>query len=230
MQLTKIHHHLQTFPTWLTSDVARQHLPVLEIQVNWQTHFKLEAADLADRYDRAYHAETNRRHYRRRGYEPKDALLALLRFEPELTREVFRDLFEQTRALDGRLTRSLVLLNELWRRYQAAHPTTPLAGHFHDDDYRTLTTYLAGQFPEQYAPYSTDVLRAVCVALGARDIPAAADVPRQVKLLRTLGNFVVKDEAATKAYASFSEGLEVPEKSVLPAWLFMEMIAVNKDN
>lgn len=225
MQVPKIQAYLSRFPAWLQTDEALAHLPLWETQQNWQQHFNPETKDLAASYDLALDSKTNRRHYRRSGYDPKQAMLTLMRWEPEFVREAFRDLYSEDRQLEGRIQRFGFYINELFNRFRDEHPKDRTPSHYHNDDYNMVSIYLMGQYPTIYAPYSTTTLMLICARLGAKEIPPAADFPRYTKLLKTLRSFLVKDEAVMTAYHNALREQDYQGESALLVWWFFQMIA-----
>lgn len=224
MQVPKIKAYLAQFPDWLKTEEAQAHLPLWETQQNWQTHFNVEAKDLAAAYDLALDSKTNRRHYRRGGYDPKRAMLALMRWEPDFVRDAFRDLFSEDRQLEGRIQRFVFYVNELFNRFRDARPKDRTPSHNHDDDYNMVSLYLMGQYPEVYAPYSTALLMLVCARLGAKEVPPAADFPRYTKLLKTLRKFLTDDEAVMTAYGEVLREQDYQGESALLVWWFFKMV------
>jgi hypothetical protein len=224
MQVPKIDAYILAFQDWILTDEALAYLPLWETQKNWQTHFNVEAKDLAESYDLALDSKTNRRHYRRGGYDPKRAMLAIMRWEPDFVREAFRDLFSEDRDLEGRVGRFGFYINELFNRFRDAHPKDRTPSHNHDDDYNMVSLYLMGQYPEKYAPYSTALLQTVCEKLGAKTVPPAADFARYTKLLQTLRGFLLKDELVMERYAAALRESDYQEESALLVWWFFKMV------
>ncbi|SEQ95748.1 hypothetical protein [Neolewinella agarilytica] len=224
MQVPKIDAAILAFQDWILTDEALAYLPLWETQKNWQTHFNVEAKDLAESYDLALDSKTNRRHYRRGGYDPKRAMLAIMRWEPDFVREAFRDLFSEDRDLEGRVGRFGFYINELFNRFRDAHPKDRTPSHNHDDDYNMVSLYLMGQYPEKYAPYSTALLQTICEKLGAKTVPPAADFARYTKLLQTLRGFLLKDELVMERYAAALRESDYQEESALLVWWFFKMV------
>ena len=221
MQVPKIRAALPGFRDWLASEDALAYRALFETQQNWQTHFNVEAADLAASYDAALDSKTNRRHYRRGGaYDPKSAMLALMRWQPDFVRDAFRDLFSEERDLEGRIQRFVFYVNELFNRFRDDKPKAKIPTHNHDDDYGIISIYLMGQYPATYAPYSTTLLQQVCTVLGAKDSPPAADFPRYTKLLRTLRQFLEADEEIMTNYRALLREQDYQGESALLTYLF----------
>ncbi len=225
MQVPKIRQSVANFKIWMTSDEAREYLPLWETQQNWQDHFNVEAKDLADSYDKALDSKTNRRHYRRGGYDPKRSMLSILEWEPDFVRDAFRDLFSENRDLEGRVQRFVFYVNELFNRYRDAKPKAKEPTHYHDDDYNMVSIYLMGQYPEHYAPYSTTLLQQLCQKLGAKGIPPAADFPRYTKLLATLRPFLVEDKEIMANYREILRPIDYQGESALLMYWFFRFVA-----
>ncbi|PPK86001.1 hypothetical protein CLV84_2918 [Neolewinella xylanilytica] len=220
MQVPKINAFVRQFTDWMTTEEAQEYLPYWETQANWQNHFNVEAKDLAGSYDLALDSKTNRRHYRRGGYDPKRSMLAIMEWEPDFVRDAFRDLFSEDRDLEGRIQRFVFYINELFNRYRDAKPKARIPTHYHDDDYNMVSIYLMGQYPEKYAPYSTDLLQTICTNLGAKTVPPAADFPRYTKLLQTLQPFLSDDEITTKYQDVLRDVDYQGESALLMFWFF----------
>lgn len=227
MQVSKIKDYVSRYPEWILSDDSLKLLPLWETQQNWQAHFDLNAKDLRSSYDKSLNNDTNRRHYRREGYDPKSAMLEMLDWEPEHVRTIFEDLFSEERDLEGRVQRFVFYCRELFNQYRDAKPKSRLPDHFHDDDYGMASLYLTGQYPEKYAPYKTELLKNSLQKLGALKIPEVADFPRYVKLLATLRKFLAEDEKVNTAYAEFLRPQDYPGESALMVWHFLRFVNAN---
>ncbi|WP_116105063.1 hypothetical protein [Lewinella sp. IMCC34191] len=220
MQVPKIKTYVREFTDWMLTDEAQEYLPYWETQQNWQDHFNVEAKDLAASYDAALDSKTNRRHYRRGGYDPKRSMLAIMEWEPDFVRDAFRDLYSEDRDLEGRIQRFVFYINELFNRYRDAKPKARIPTHYHDDDYQIVSIYLMGQYPDKYAPYSTDLLQTICTKLGAKSVPPAADFPRYTKLLQTLRPFLHEEEVL-KNYREVLRDIDYQgDSALLMFWFF----------
>ena len=229
MQVPKIRKSVAKFKNWMTTDEASEYLPIWETQKNWQTHFNVEAKDLAAVYDAALDSKTNRRHYRRGGYDPKRSMLAIMEWQPEFVRDAFRDLFSEDRDLEGRVQRFVFYVNELFNRYRDAKPKAREPTHYHDDDYNMVSIYLMGQYPDIYAPYSTPMLQQLCQAFGAKEVPLAADFPRYTKLLKTLRHFLTEDEELMATYRSQLRPVDYEGESALLMYWFFKFVTVHQN-
>lgn len=223
MQVPKIKAYVGEFAEWMLTEEGQTLLPYWETQKNWNENFDVEAKDLAGRYDAALDSKTNRRHYRRGGYDPKRSMQELMEWEPDFVRDAFRDLYSEDRDLEGRIQRFVFYVNELWNRYRDAKPKARIPTHYHDDDYNMVSLYLSGQYPEKYAPYSTELLQTVCRKLGAKDVPLAADFPRYTKLLHTLKP-LVNTAPVRQNYTEALRDIDYREESALLLFWFFKYV------
>jgi hypothetical protein len=194
MQLQRIQHFIRAYADWLPTPAAEERLYYWESQQAWQAHWDLEAVDVAAMYDASLQNSRTRRLWKREAYEPKQMMLQFARTEPEFVRSMFRDLFNEDKSVDGRADRFVFYCDQLLEQYRRAHPLAIDTSHYHDDGYEMLSLYLAFQFPERYAPYRVPVFLALLRQLGAANIPPVGDFARHVKVIRTLMNFLTKDE------------------------------------
>ena len=140
-----------------------------------------------------YNSET-RRLCQTDNWRPKRMMTEFWRFDPMTVRLMFDDLYNETREVDGRISRFLFGCDSLLRDYKKAYPTSIENNHDHGD-FRMIAIYLAFRYPESYAPYDFDVFQKAMTRFEAKDIPQANDLPRYFKVLRTLQNILEKDPA-----------------------------------
>lgn len=194
MQLQRLQAYLQQYRDWLPRPAARDRLYLWESQKIWQENWDLSAVDLAATYDRSLDNSQTRRLWRREAYEPKRMMLELLRLQPEFGRSMFQDLFNENKEVEGRADRFVFYCDQLLAEYRERFPLRADNSHYHDDGYSMISLYLSFRFPDRYAPYTAADLLGLLQKLSARDLPAAGDLGRHVKLMRTLYNFLQKDE------------------------------------
>jgi hypothetical protein len=146
-------------------------------------------------YDRSLQNSQTRRLWKRENYEPKEVMLKFVELNREFVRQVFLDLFNEQKEIDGRVDRFIFHCDELLREYKEAHPRSIENSHYHDDNYQMVSLYLAFRYPEQYAPYDFEVFTRFMALLGSRDVPKVNDIGRFFKVMRTVYGFLKKDEA-----------------------------------
>lgn len=225
MQLKKIQEALDQFKTHLASDSKEEYLYIYESQKIFQENWNLESSDLASMYNRSLNNSQTRRLWNREHYEPKRMMLEFWRMQPDFVKQMFQDLFDENKKVDGRVGRFVFYCDELLTEFLEKHPRSRESKHFHQDGYQIVSLYLAFRYPEQYCLYHFDRFKRLLVALGAPDIPATHDFDRFCKVVKTLWGFIQKDEALLAAHRErLEEGKHYQGESLLPVYELMQII------
>ncbi len=185
-------------------------------QENWDT----EALDLRSMYDRSLENSHTRRLWKRENYAPKDVMLKFIELNREYARQIFKDLFNENKDVEGRIDRFVFYCDELLREYKETHPRSIENSHYHDDDYQMISIYLSFRYPAQYTIYDFEKFKNLMAMLGSRDVPKVNDAARFFKVMRTVYGFIQKEEGI----------LEIHEKRLNPAKHYMgETLLVAED-
>ncbi len=200
MQLKLLRQYFADYERELRAGRRSQRLYIWEAQRIFQEHWDLEAADLAAMYDRSLESPVTRRLWKRESYEPKRMMLEFIRMAPDFTRQMFRDLFDDDRSLEGRAGRFVFYCDELLQQYKASHPTSIENNHYHDDDYRMVFLYLAFRFPERYTLYDPQVFVKTLGNLGVANLPLTNDPERYAKVVRTIAQLMHKETAIAQLH------------------------------
>lgn len=194
MQVKKINHYRAGFKDFLQSPQADANLYIWESQRKWQENWDPECLDMAAMLDRCLQNSTTRRLWNREAYAPKEMLLIFARRDPHLIREIFRELFNEERGLEGRMSRFVFFFDQLLDAYREEHPGKKINSHYHDDGYEIISVYLSFQYPESYIPYSLELFQDIMHKIGATNPPMTHDTERYFKVARTLEVLIKKDE------------------------------------
>ncbi len=225
MQLKKIQEVLEQFKTHLLSEQKEQHLYVYESQKIFQENWNLEASDLAEMYNRSLNNTQTRRLWNRENYEPKRMMLEFWRMQPDFVKQMFQDLYNESKSIDGRVGRIVFYCDELLTEYLEKHPRSREGKHFHQDGYQIVSLYLAFRYPDQYTLYSLDRFKRLLTALGVPELPATHDFERFCKVTRTMWNFMQKDEELMAAHRErLEENKHYQGVSLLPVYELMQII------
>jgi len=160
----------------------------------FQENWGREAPGFSEMYDRSFENSQTRRLWKRENYEPKAMMLRLAAMIEDFVRYMFQDLFTENKEVDGRIGRFVFHCDELLREYKETHPRSKENAHFHDDGYQIISLYLAFRYPQQYTPYNFERFHKLMAHLGSRDVPKVDDTGRYFKVMRTIYNFIKKDE------------------------------------
>lgn len=194
MNLQKLKEAIGQYKNFLIDTPEQSNLWKWESQRIFQENWDIEAMDFATMYDKSLSNSTTNRLWRRENYEPKAVMLKFIDMGREFVRDVFKDLFNESREVDGRLDRFVFHCDEMLREYQELHPGTKENSHFHDDNCEIASHYLAFRFPEIYTPYNFDAFKSLMEVLGSQDVPKVNDTVRFFKVMRTINGFLNKDE------------------------------------
>lgn len=225
MQLKKIQEALDQFKTHLGSEAKEEHLYIYESQKIFQENWNLESSDPALMYNRSLNNTQTRRLWNREHYEPKRMMLEFWRMQPDFVKQMFQDLFDENKKVDGRVGRFVFYCDELLTEFLEKHPRSREGKHFHQDGYQIVSLYLAFRYPDQYCLYHFDRFKRLLIALGTPDIPATHDFDRFCKVVKTLWGFMQKDAELMAAHRDrLEEGKHFQGESLLPVYELMQII------
>ncbi len=193
MNLQKLNDAIGNYKKWLLANPRHDPYWKWESLKIFRANWDIEALDFRNMYDSSLQNSRTRRLWKRENYEPKDMMLKFIDLNSEFVRYMFQDLFNENKAVDGRIDRFVFHCNELLREYRETHPRSVENSHFHDDNYYIISLYLAFRYPELYAPYDFDAFRQMMELLGSRDVPKVNDTERFFKVMRTVYKFLQKD-------------------------------------
>lgn len=168
------------------------HLLPWECLQNFKEHWDIEAIDFKSMYDLSFQSKMSVRLWKRDGYFPKEIMLDFIDLDKEFARSMFRDLYDESKEIDGRVNRFVfhckIFLGELKKRKQLED------AHYHDDLVMP-SLYLAFQYPDNYTTYSYGLFRGFMEKLGARKIPQVDDIERYFKVMRIIQKFLIEDDS-----------------------------------
>jgi len=190
--LSKINASIAEYKKWLETTRHHAFVHKWESVQHFQNHWDLGAAEPAAMFEGSFHNTETRRLWQTENWQPKRIMTEFWRFDPLTVRLMFDDLFNETREVEGRISRFLFGCDTVLRDYKKAKSTTIVNNHDHGD-FQMIALYLAFRYPESYAPYDFAIFQKAMTRLGAHDIPQSNDLTRYFKVLRTLMNFLEKD-------------------------------------
>lgn len=225
MQLKRINHYIGQYKRFLESPEADTNLYIWESQFIFQEEWDEDHEDWGEMYSQALQNSTTRRLWNRQAYEPKAMMLKFIRFQPDYVRQMFLDLYNEDKALEGRLSRFVFYCDQLLEAYREEYPTSRDNKHYHDDDYHMGFLYLAFRYPEKYALYDAQAFKRLLIKLGSKNIPQANDVERFAKVVATLYKFLQKEEDIVELHRQrLQEGKHYNGESMLLVYDFYHCI------
>jgi len=220
MQLHKLKDYLGQYAEWLGSRAAEKRLHYWESQAVWQKTWDSDTTDFARMYEQSLQNSTTRRLWKREAYDPKRMLLEFIAMDHYFVHSMFTDLFNEEKDAHARADRFVFYCDQLLQEYRQQYPGKKDNSHYHDDGYGMISLYLSFQYPAIHAPYDAERQRTLLQKLGAANIPLAGDFPRHVKLMRTLQNFLNKEQPLLDTHQQRLRPEHYQEESLLLAFDF----------
>ena len=229
MQVKLIHKYIKGFKDYLPTNKAQQFHYVWESQGLFQKNWDMDEDDFGLTYDKSLQNSKTRRLWSQADYAPKAMMLKFLDLQPDYVQQMFRDLYNEEKEVEGRVSRFVFYCDQLLAAYKEAHPHSIENNHFHDDDYWMVSVYLSFRYPEKYTLYNKDAFIKLLQRIGAKNIPQANDFGRFVKVTKTLNTFLRKDEALLESHqARFADAPFFDSQSLLLVYDFYHFVAEEK--
>jgi hypothetical protein len=224
MNLQKLNDAIAKYAKYLSTHP--EHDPYLpwESQRIFQLNWDVESLDFRTMFDSSLENSRSRRLWKREHYEPKEMMLRFIEMNREFVRQVFQDLFNENKDVDGRIGRFTFHCDELLAAWHEEHPSSKLNSHYHHDGYQMVSLYLAFRYPAQYLLYDFESFRRLMELLGSRDVPTVNDLGRYFKAMRTIFTFLKKNEEILPLHSKrITPGLHYEGETLLVAWDFMQV-------
>lgn len=193
MNLQELIGAIDFFKNYLRSNRRNNYLYLYESQKNWKNAWNIENIDLKLTFDQSLQNSETRRLWVGDNYRPKEMMLRFMSMQKEFTRDMFRDLFNEEKDVIGRMDRFIFHSDILLEEFKNINRSSIENRHFHDDNYRILSLYLAFEFPEEYAFYEYQDFPEFLKRIGTKDLPKVNDLNRFFKVMRTVYKFMEKD-------------------------------------
>ncbi len=227
MQVKLLKKAFDQYRNFLQSTQADDRLYIWESQRIFQENWDLAARDLKQMYDDSLQNSQTRRLWRREAYEPKDVMLKFIELSEDYFLQMFGDLFDEEKSIDGRIDRFVFYCDQLLQEYRDKYPHRIETNHYHDDGYQMISLYLAFRFPDQYTLYRYNHFRRFLDKMGVVNLPETNDFERFVKVSRTVYKLMQKEEGLLELHRKrLKEGKHYMGESLLVVYDFMEMVNV----
>jgi hypothetical protein len=228
MVVVKIQDQVAAYKKWLSSLREHPNIWWWESQQVFQDHWQPDAPDPVVMFDQCFQNSVTRRLWQSDTWRPREMMRLFYKFDPGMVKAMFDDLFNETKAIDARISRFLFGLDTLLADYKKAHPSSVDNNHYHDD-YRMIALYLGFRYPDQYAaPYDLALFTQALAHLGARELPQENDIGRFFKMHRTIMTFIDKEPAIdTLIKKHLDPRKHFTGRSILLAVDFTQFVAKN---
>lgn len=189
-----IKEQLELYKSFLQSPNRNDRLHLWESQSLFQQHWNPEDQNLREMYDKSLQNSTTKRLWKREAYEPKRMMMEFMEMDPQWTRQMFTELFDESKSVEGRLGRFLFYCDLLLENFKKANPSSIDNNHYHDDGYQIIFLYLAFRYPDQYCPYHHEAFVSFLKKVEAITPPIVPDVERYVKVSKIIYKMMSQDE------------------------------------
>ena len=126
-----------------------------EALTHFQKNWDIDAPDFSSMYARSIFSEVSRKLWKQQNYFPRDRMLDFIQLAPDFVRSIFKALFDEQQALEGRTLHFIFHCDNLMEEFKVRHPTSVETNHYHAD-YNMIFLYLAFRYPEKYSLYHFD--------------------------------------------------------------------------
>ena len=212
MNARRIKELFDQYKSYLQSSNKNNRLHYWESQSLFQKHWDVESEDFLQMYDQSLQSSTTQRLWKREAYEPKHMMIEFIRQDPHWARQMFNELFDESKSIEGRTGRFLFYCDLLLENYKKANPASIENNHYHDDGYQIIFLYLSFRYPALYTPYNHDAFVSFLKKVQAVDPPIVPDVERFVKVSRIIFKMMTND----------NELMELNQKRLIPEESYTE--------
>lgn len=196
----------EQYKSFLRSESRNERRFLWESLQNFSHNWDAESSDLLSTYDKSLQNSHTKRLWKREAYEPKKMMMEFIKMDTEWTRQMFSELFDETKSPEVRASRFIFYCDHLLDAYKTANPLSIDNNHYHDDGYEMISLYLAFHSPENYTIYRHEPFVSLLKKIEAVNPPIVPDIERFVKVSRTLYKMMKNDE----------ELMELHQKRLLP--------------
>ena len=200
MQVSLLRESLTSFAGALAGGWSSGLEPVYGAIASWQSNWPPASPEgLPAALEASLQSARSRALWQGHAYAPKEVVVELARFAPEMMNLAFGRLFAADDVgLDDRLRQFNFYLDEVAAEWRRAHPARTLSTHYHDD-YRAPSLYAACRHPATHAYFEGEHYLAALRVLRARDVGAVAEPARFAKSVKVVMTFAAKTEGLAAA-------------------------------
>jgi len=105
MNLQKIKNYIAEYKLHLQNSRELENAFKWESLKSFQDNWDIDAADFGKMYDASFQNQTSRRLWKGDNFFPKEMMLKFIELSPDFVRNMFRDLFDEKKEVENRITR-----------------------------------------------------------------------------------------------------------------------------
>lgn len=179
-----------------------------ELMQQFQSNWDVEASDFKEMFGRSL--AINSPMWHRDDFYPKKVIERYLDMNQDIIRSMFVDLLNESREIDGRISRFIYQMNEIQKvEKKSAQFGMP---HYHDS-YEMIFVYLSFAYPDRYTLYDFNGFKSFMAKVGATKPPQENDVLRYVKFTQTMTTLMKRDEELLMLLHKRFEEIGLEEKA-----------------
>ncbi len=151
MKVHAIRKTVASYVEFLESREGHRWTYLYSIIKHFHIHWDPLSSSLATCFDQSLKSDVSRRIWRRESFDARSMMLKFIEIEPDYVRQMFRDLYDESKAVDARIDRFRFYCDELLQLIRQHEPNKSIPGH--DQDATMISFYLSGRYPDKYAIY-----------------------------------------------------------------------------
>jgi len=193
VQVKKLQAYIAAYKTFLKRDRNLTEVYKYETIHHFQAQWDLDAPDFGEMYAQCWSNSKTNRLWKRESWFPQEMMMKLIATDQEFVRRMFRDLFDETKPSEMRISRFKFGCDEMLVDFKLQNQVSIDNNHYHDDN-EMILLYLTCRFPEQYCFFEYSAFRQTLELLGVINLPTPYDTERFFKLTKAMHLFLQKDE------------------------------------
>lgn len=188
--------YIEKFPAILMGREELPNLHMWDAQQHFAKKWDIERLDFDVMFGESLHSEISNRLWTGVDYHPKESMVVFLKYEKEFIRSMFRDLFNESKDLQMRISRFIFHCDELVKQIKKNEPK--LLHHYQDE--QMVLNYLMLNDPQRYTYLDLNAFRSAMIAMQARNIPEYITIESYTKLMRIIQKFIEQDPSLINGY------------------------------
>ena len=160
-----------------------------ELVHQFQTHWDIDATNFREMFDKSF--AINSPLWIRDHYYPKQAMQRYIDINDDIVRSMFKDLYNENKEIDGRISRFVYQCDEIYKLERKTKQK--VLPHDHSDK-KMIFIYLSFRYPEIYTLHDFPSFKKYLHQIGSPNPPISSDVNRYIKVSKTLGTLLKKQD------------------------------------
>jgi len=199
MEVKKLQQSIIDYKNFVRKDREFNYAYIWESLQTFQKNWDVDAPDFAAMYEQSFQNEKSRRLWKREAWLPKEMMVKLAKLDPEFIRRMFKDLIDEEKEVEGRISRFKFGCDTLLLDYKSKQIASIENNHFHDNN-EMIFLYLAFLIPDKYTLFHYPAFQKVNELLATPIIPGPYDLSRFIKITNVFNTFLQRDEEVMEAH------------------------------